>query len=160
LFDKDGGFVKMKYSNLLKGFIEELDDCYVLMKKKQEDNKLEVEYVFKDLQDQRLGSIKEVMDDITQLIDERKKLRDEIFNDLDNLILKINNFLTEQKDQLKPEEIVDIKRKIVEIEEAKAQEKLNAWRDISSLKKELREHLKEFKDKKDGFKALESMVDL
>ena len=149
----------MQYSNLLKGFIEELDDCYVLMKKKQEDNKLEVEYVFKDLQDQRLGSIKEVMDDITQLIDERKKLRDEIFNDLDNLILKINNFLTEQKDQLKPEEMVNLKRKIVEIEETKTQEKLNSWRDVSALKKEFREHLKEFKDKKDGFKVLESMVD-
>ena len=29
---------KMQYSNLLKGFIQELDDCYVLMKKKQKDN--------------------------------------------------------------------------------------------------------------------------
>jgi hypothetical protein len=149
----------MQYSNLLKGFIQELDECYVLMKKKQEDSKLEVEYIFKDLQDKRLGSIKELIDDITGLIDERKKLKEEIFNDLDNIALKIKNFLTEQKDGLKPEDIVEIKRKIVEIDEAKAQEKLNAWRDISALKKELREHLKEFKDKKEGFNVLESMVD-
>jgi len=149
----------MQYSNLLKGFIEELDDCYVLMKKKNEDSKLEVEYIFKDLQDKKLGSIQEMMDDITALIDERKKLRDEIFHDLDDLVLKINNFLTEQKDHLKPEEVVDLKQKIVTIEESKTQEKLNAWRDVSALKKELREHLKEFKDKKEGFKVLENMVD-
>lgn len=149
----------LQYSNLLKGFIQELDDCYVLMKQKKEDNNLEVEYIFKDLQDKRLGSIKDVIDDITQLIDERKKLREEIFNDLDTIALKINNFLTEKKDELKPEEVVELKQKIVGIEEAKTQEKLNAWRDVSALKKELREHLKDFKDKKEGFKVLESMVD-
>ncbi|MBN2052670.1 hypothetical protein JW756_04155 [Candidatus Woesearchaeota archaeon] len=150
----------IQYSNLLKGFIQELDDCYVLMKEKQEGKKLEVEYIFKDMQDKKLDSIKELIDDITQMIEERKKLRDEIFADLDNIALKINNFLTEQKDRLKPEEIVEIKRKVVEIEQSKSQEKLNAWKDISALKKELREHLREFKDKKDGFKMLESMVDL
>ena len=150
---------KMQYSNLLKGFIQELDDCYVLMKKKQEDNKMEVEYIFKDLQDKKLGSIKEVIEDIQSLIEERKNLRDEIFEDLEKISLKINNFLTEKQDELKPEELVEIKRKIVEIDEAKAKEKLNAWRDISSLKKELREYLREFKEKRDGLKALEGMVD-
>ena len=149
----------MQYSNLLKGFIQELNDCYVLMKKKKEDNKLEVEYIFKDLQDKKLGSIKELIEDIQSLIQERKKLRDEIFNDLENISIKINNFLAEKQDELKPEELVEIKRKIVEIEEAKAQEKLNAWRDISNLKKELREHIREFREKKDGINALESMID-
>jgi len=149
---------KMQYSNLLKGFIQELDDCYVLMKKKKEDNKLEVEYIFKDLQDKKLGSIKELIEDIQDLIQERKKLKDEIFNDLENLTIKINNFLAEKQDELKPEELVAIKKKLVEIEEAKAQEKLNAWRDISNLKKELREHIREFREKKDGINALESMI--
>jgi hypothetical protein len=93
------------------------------------------------------------------LIDERKKLREEIFNDMDTIALKINNFLTEKKDELKPEEVVELKQKIVGIEEAKSQEKLNAWRDVSALKKELREYLKDFKDKKEGFKVLENMVD-
>ena len=129
------------------------------MKKKQEDNKLEVEYIFKDLQNKKLGSIKEVIDDIQNLIEERKKLRDDIFNDLDRMSLKINNFLTEKQDELKPEELVEIKRKIIEIDESKAQEKLNAWRDVSALKKELREYLRELKEKKDGYNMLESMVD-
>jgi len=151
---------KMQYSNLLKGFIQELDDCYILMKKKKEDNKLEIEYIFKDIQDKKLNSIKEVIEDIQNLIEERKKLRDEIFNDLENISIKINNFLTEKQDELSPEEIVEIKRKLVEIEEAKAKEKLNAWRDISNLKKELREHLREFREKKNGINALESMINL
>ncbi|HJX05326.1 MAG TPA: hypothetical protein VJ461_01305 [Candidatus Nanoarchaeia archaeon] len=148
-----------KYSNLLKGFIQELDDCYVLMKKKQEDSHLEVEYIFKDLQNKKLDSIKEVIEDIQSLIEERKKLRDEIFVDIDKMILNINNFLTEKKEDLKPEEIVEIKRKVTELEQAKTQEKLNAWRDISALKKELRDHLRELKEKKDGYKALEGMVE-
>ena len=150
----------MQYSNLLKGFIEELEDRYVLMKKKQEDSHMEVEYIFKDLQDKKLGSIKEIIDDIERLIEERKKLKQEIFQDLENLSIKINNFLTEKQDDLKPEEIVELKRKAVEVEETKAQEKLNAWRDISALKKELREYIREFKEKKDGITALEGMVDL
>jgi acetate kinase len=149
----------MQYSNLLQGFIQELDDCYVLIKQKQQDNKLDVEYIFKDMQDKRLGSIKEVIDDITGLIEERKKLREEIFRDLDNMGLKINNFLNEKKDNLKPEEEVELRQKVVTIDEAKTQEKLNAWRDISDLKKELREHLKDFKDKKEGFKLLENMIE-
>lgn len=150
---------KMQYSNLLKGFIQEIEDGYVLMKKKHEDNKLEVEYIFKDLQNKKLGSIKEVIDDIQSLIEERKTLKDEIFEDLEKVSLKINNFLTEKQDELKPEEIVELKRKIVDIDEAKAHEKLNAWRDVSALKKELREYLRELKEKKDGYNMLESMVD-
>ena len=150
---------KMQYSNLLKGFIQELDDCYVLMKKKQEDNKIEVEYIFKDLQDKKLGSIKEVIEDIQNLIEERKNLKEEIFEDLEKISIKINNFLTEKQDDLKPEELVEIKRKIVEIDEAKAQEKLNAWRDVSALKKELREYIREFKEKRDGMNVLESMIE-
>ncbi|KYK27287.1 hypothetical protein AYK26_04080 [Euryarchaeota archaeon SM23-78] len=150
---------KMQYSNLLKGFIQELDDCYVLMKKKQEDNKIEVEYIFKDLQDKKLGSIKEVIEDIQNLIEERKNLKEEIFEDLEKISIKINNFLTGKQDDLKPEELVEIKRKIVEIDEAKAQEKLNAWRDVSALKKELREYIREFKEKRDGMNVLESMIE-
>ncbi|MBN2458730.1 hypothetical protein JXB28_00440 [Candidatus Woesearchaeota archaeon] len=149
-----------KYSNLLQGFIQELDDCYVLMKKKREDNKLEVEYIFKDMENKKLDSIKEVINDIQVLIDERQKLRDEIFVDMDKMILSITNFLNEKKEEMKPEEVVELKRKVTELEQAKTQEKLNAWRDVSNLKKELRDHLREFKDKKDNFNVLESMVDL
>ena len=149
----------MQYSNLLKGFIQELDDCYVLMKKKQENSNLEVEYIFKDLQDKKLGTIKDVIDDINNLIDERIKLRDELFLDFEKLALKINNFLTEKQDDLKAEEIVELKRKVVDIEESKVQEKLNAWRDVSNLKKELREYIRELKEKKEGFNALENMID-
>jgi len=129
------------------------------MKKKQEDSNLEVEYIFKDLQDKKLGSIKDVIDDINSLITERIKLRDDIFQDLEKLALKINNFLTEKQDDLKAEEIVELKRKVVDIEESKTQEKLNAWRDVSSLKKELREYIRELKEKKEGFNALENMID-
>ena len=150
---------KMQYSNLLKGFIQELDDCYVLMKRKQKDSNLEVEYIFKDMHDNKLGSIKEVIEDIQNLIEERKALRDEIFKDFDKLSLKIDNFLTANQNDLKTEEVIELKRKSVDIQEAKANEKLNAWRDISNLKKELREHLREFKEKKDGFNMLENMVD-
>ncbi len=149
----------MQYSNLLKGFIQDLDDCYVLMKRKQKDSNLEVEYVFKNLHDKKLGSIREVIQDIEKLIQEREALRDEIFHDFDKLGLKINNFLTEKEDDLQAEEIIELKRKIVDIEEAKSQEKLNAWRDISALKKELREQLREFREKRDGFNALENMIE-
>ena len=150
---------KMQYSNLLDGFIQELDDCYVLMKKERKDSNMEVEYIFKDLHDNKLGSIKEVIEDIQELIQERKNLRDEIFKDYDKLALKINNFLTANQGELKPEEVIELKRKAVDIEESKCNEKLNAWRDVSALKKELREHLREFKEKKDGFNMLENMVD-
>lgn len=152
--------MNMKYSDLLKGFIQELDDRYVLMKKKKEDNKLEVEYIFKDIENKKLASIKEVIEDIENLIEERRKLRDEIFADIDKMILSINNFLNEKKDNMKPEEIVELKRKTTELEQAKTQEKLNSWKDISNLKKELRDSIREFKEKKEGFTVLESMVDL
>jgi hypothetical protein len=59
---------------------------------------------------------------------------------------------------LTQEEKINLRKKLVEIDESKAEEKLNCWRDICQLKKELREQIKEFRDKIKKNDMLESII--
>jgi hypothetical protein len=146
----------MQYSNLLKGFIEELDDCYVLLKKKEGSSSLDAEYIFKSLQDDKVASLKEIVDDIRELLDTRAKLHKEIFADLEKAKLAIGNQLAEPV--LTDEDRTKLRIALIEIDQKKADEKLNAFRDISELRKELREHLKEYQDKRKRADLLEKLV--
>ena len=142
------------------GFIQKEKQDYVPLTKQKETDAIEAEGLFKDLQINKLDSITEVIEEIKLMIQEREQLKNEIFKDLDKIGMKISNFLSEKKEDISIEEMIELQRKSIEVEENKAREKLNAWRDIANLKKELREHLTDLKEKKDSMDVFENMVGL
>ena len=54
--------------------------------------------------------------------------------------------------------ISELKKKKFELEEIKISEKLNLWRDVAALKKELREYVREFKEKESKSDLLDSLL--
>jgi len=125
-----------------------------------EKGREEIDVLFSQMSNIQLDSIKEAMAEINEMIIEREKLRVEISFDLEKVGLKFTNFLTEKKETLSPEQAIEIQRKIIDLEEDKAREKLNAWKDIALLRKELREYKFTLKEKKDGMDMLQSTMNI
>ena len=144
----------------IAGFIQKERHDYVPLSKQEEMNSIEAEGLFKDLQMNKLDSITEAIKEIKLMIQEREQLKKEIFKDLDKIGMKIGNFLSEKKEDISIEEMIELQRKSIEVEENKAREKLNAWRDIANLKRELREHLTDLKEKQDSMDVFENIVGL
>jgi hypothetical protein len=121
-------------------------------------NDSSVDGLLKDLQGGKMMSMKEVMDDINTLIEERLALKKEVFGDADKILMKMDNFLTSRADRLEPVEEVTIKEKLLDIESFKLQEKINAFRDIAALKKELRDRTQEFKEKENNINIIDQLL--
>lgn len=120
------------------------------------DNK---ENIFQELQGEKVGSIKEVIEDIEKLIDQREQLSKELFRDIEKIKTSINNFALALGDDANKGEQLSLRQKQVEIEEVALQEKVNCWRDVALLKKELRERVKEFKEREGRLNALDSILE-
>ncbi len=125
-----------------------------------EKSKEEIDMLFSQMSNIQLNSIQEAMDEINEMIIDREKLKAEVTFDLEKVALKFTNFLAEKKDTLSPEQLTEIQRKIIDLEEDKAREKLNAWRDIAMLRKELREYKFTLKEKKDGMEMLQNTMNI
>ena len=54
---------------------------------------------------------------------------------------------------------VEFRKKIIEADEMKVQEKLNCFRDVALLKKELRELIQEFREKESRASVLGSLLE-
>ena len=71
--------------------------------------------------------------------------------------MSISNLLNQA--DISADEKVKLKTKQIELDEKKIQEKLNCWKDIAALKQELREHLREFKEKESRMEMLDELMD-
>ena len=112
----------------------------------------------KDLQSGKMMSMQEMIDDIEELIETRKDLQKEVFGDVNKLMSDINNFMTAQADRIGQVEILQMKEKLLDIEEFKLQEKINAFRDIALLKKELRDRVQEFKEQGSRIDVIDDLL--
>jgi hypothetical protein len=113
----------------------------------------------KSMQDEQLKSIKEAIEDIQILITERDQLHKEMFNHVDRVKMDLNNFLLESSSSLTLAEKLDIRKTICELEELKIGERLNAWRDIANLKKELRERLRELTERESRADVIDQIME-
>lgn len=116
-----------------------------------------IEKVFREMRDSQNLSLQQEINDIDELINKRDVLHKEIFNDLDEVKTILRN--QEIDAGVEPSRLADIRRKSVDLEELKIQEKLNHWRDIADLKKELRERMKEFRDSQNKTNLLDSLIE-
>lgn len=118
---------------------------------------------FKNLQESKLGTIQGVIDDINELIKQREELTKALLRDLEQMKIEINSVLIQNQDhdRLNVElvrERLELKKKLADLEEAKVNEKVNCWRDIALLKKELRETIKEYKESKSNMDLIDQAL--
>ncbi|MBW3002686.1 hypothetical protein KY338_06020 [Candidatus Woesearchaeota archaeon] len=107
--------------------------------------KKEVSELLNDLQQNKVSLTKESVSDIQEQILLREQLHIQILDELDKIKLQLSNVLLSSSD-IEEQEKARIRQKQVDIEQFKIREKIDKWKDIAILKKELRDRLKEFKE--------------
>ena len=100
----------------------------------------------------KLDSLKNLILEIGDMIKERNSLSGKFIKEGENMKVKIHNFLLEnapkgEDDSEFTRERAELRKKQIEISELQLNEKIGCWRDISLLKKELRENTKELNEK-------------
>ncbi len=115
-----------------------------------------IDGLLRELQGGKVMSMQELVDDINTLIQERLALKKEVFSDADRILMGMDNFLNSKN--LQPVEEVTIKEKLLDIESFKLQEKINAFRDIAALKKELRDRAQELKEKQNNINIIDQLL--
>jgi len=113
----------------------------------------------KGLKQSQITSVKDSVNDIHSLIDSRKKLTQEILMDAERIKTEINNFILDLGDESNKAEQLNMRQKHVELEELKIQEKMNSWRDIATLKKELRDRVQELQEKETRASMLDTILE-
>lgn len=104
--------------------------------------------VLDNLSESRLTSLKETIEEILEQIKFRESLHTEMLKDLETLKSNINNMMSQTPTSLEGQKaMVEFQKQIVEADQMKVTEKLNNFRDVAQLRKELREIIREFRDK-------------
>lgn len=106
---------------------------------------------------EKVESLRNSIQEIKNSIQEREKLSKEFVDECDRIKTEINNFLIEnesyssgdfnQNDRDNVKEKNDLRSKKVEISQEQMNEKINCWKDVALLKKELRDKEKELKER-------------
>jgi len=121
--------------------------------------KSELDVFFKDMQDQKVYSIKEAIDDITDYLTKRSDVNKNIVEHVEKVKSMINNFIMELSIRDPDQKLLlELRKKLIEMEEILVQEKLNYFRDCAELKKELRETLQEYREKESNANVLDNFL--
>ena len=126
----------------------------------------DVEKLFKAREDERVDLLKESIVDIKRMISEREFLHKEMMENLDKLNMFIDNsmpkgsFSSDEAIKARHDLVKELLKKKIEIEEIKVEEKLNFWRDVAELKKELREHMKEYRDMESKTSMMDNLLEM
>lgn len=111
----------------------------------------------------KTDSLKESIDDIETMIDEREVLSEEFDKEADMIKNKIVGFVSEHNqcslhDSDFFRERAELRKKEIDVFESQLDEKINCWKDIALLKKELRERQKELNEKESRMAALNEIL--
>ena len=122
------------------------------------------EDIFKGLSEAKLTNIKGVIDDINELINSREALSKTLLQDFEKMKMDVNSVLLENQQHIKlnPDlikERLELRKKLVDIDEDKVNEMVNSWRDVALLKKELRERIKEYKEKESSASLIDQILE-
>jgi hypothetical protein len=124
----------------------------------------DVESLFKNRQGEKVDLVQESVKDIQDMIINREKLHNEMMINLTEIDSFINNSMPDQGAasaeaiKIRQDLIKELLKKKIDIEELKVEEKLNFWRDLALLKKELREHMKEVRDMESKSTMLDNIM--
>jgi hypothetical protein len=121
----------------------------------------DVEEIFKNREDERVKLLEESTLDIKEMIVGREELHKEMMISFTKIEAFINNTMPDpgaassEAIKIRQDLIKELLKKRIELDQLRIDETLNFWRDTALLKKELREHMKEFRD----MESKTSMID-
>ena len=100
----------------------------------------------------KVDSLKETVEEIEEMINERKRLSNRFVQEAEAMKSKINNFLMEsaprgEDDSEFVRERSELRKKQIDISETQLKEQVECWKDIALLKKEFRDRQKELNEK-------------
>lgn len=116
---------------------------------------------------EKISSLKNAITEIKRLVDERKRLSKEIIEDGDSIKLEIDNLILVNENTIRNtavgqtealSEKNSLRSKKVEISELQLKEKIDCWKDIALLKKELRIYEKELSEKESRIRELNDIL--
>lgn len=114
---------------------------------------------------ERIDSLKKAIQEIKHLIEERKKLSFEFIKEGEEIKSEISNLILENESTLRAfgqnEALIEknaLRNKKVEISELQLNEKINCWKDVALLKKELRIYEKELSEKQSRMSELNNIL--
>ena len=107
---------------------------------------------FESMGKAKVDSLKESVEEIETLIQERQNLSENFVKEGEAMKTKIHNFLLEnapkgEDDSEFARERAELRKKQIEISELQLNEHVGCWRDIALLKKELRDRVRELNEK-------------
>ena len=116
---------------------------------------------------EKIISLQNAIHEIKELINERQELSNQVIKEAEKLKLEINNYLLENQNNFIPnidtrnlsQEKNDLRHKKMEIAELQLNEKINCWKDISALKKEMRIYERELSEKQERTLALSKLME-
>jgi len=113
---------------------------------------------------ERISSLKRSIKELKELIKERETLSREVVKECEKLKTEINNFLLENENiELTEHDALlernNLRAKKIAVSELELNEKIDAWKDIGILKRELREYEQELSEKEDRIKALNEILE-
>jgi hypothetical protein len=114
----------------------------------------------------RIDSLKNSINEIRKLIGERSELSQNFIKEGDEIKLEIDNLLLDNENSSKSlladkDVMIEknaLRNKKVEISELQLNEKINCWKDIALLKKELRQYEKELSEKEARLKEINDLM--
>ncbi|HLD29562.1 MAG TPA: hypothetical protein VJC03_04420 [bacterium] len=146
----------MEDAELVARMIQELEKTEKRTTKAAE----ETDTLLKTISESRIGSLREAIEEITLQIRLREGLHAEMLQDIESLKSGISNMMSASSGSAEFQKAeVEFRKKIIEADEMKVQEKLNCFRDVALLKKELRELIQEFREKESRASVLGSLLE-
>lgn len=112
----------------------------------------------------KVDSLKDLVIEINEMIKERETLSKRFIKEGETMKANIHNFLLEnapkgEDDSEFTRERAELRKKQIDISELQLNEKVNCWRDIALLKKELREDTKELNEKESRAEMLGKILE-
>jgi nitrate/TMAO reductase-like tetraheme cytochrome c subunit len=113
----------------------------------------------------KLNALKNSIQDIKKLINEREQLSGKFIQEGEDVKTEINNFLLENENTTEFEkadlmkEKNQLRSKKIEISEIQMKEKVDSWKDIALLKKELRQQEQELSEKQERINSITKLLD-
>ena len=113
----------------------------------------------------KINALQNSIDDINEMIEEREDLSERFLEEGEIVKTEINNFLLENENTTEFEkadlmkEKNQLRAKKIEISEIQMKEKVDAWKDIALLKKELRAQEQELSEKQERINSITKLLD-
>lgn len=117
---------------------------------------------FEEVGKEKIDSLKKTILEINILIEEREDLSEDINSECEKIKTEINNFLLdnetlpEDRDAMKEKN--DLRSKKIAISELQLNEKIDCWKDVGILKRELRNYERELIEKESRLNSLNKLL--